>query len=97
MKKQSKVIRLAGMLIALLLASSVIAASAEKIDKESNEALQVFKEAYPALRYSSIRPRATLFFLESSKWELASARKRAKACCELADRRWTITARRPGR
>jgi lipid-binding SYLF domain-containing protein len=45
MKKQSKVIRLGSMLIALLLASSVIAASAEKIDKESNEALQVFKES----------------------------------------------------
>lgn len=44
MKNQSKLKRLGGMLIALLLASSVLAASAEKIDRESDKALQVFRE-----------------------------------------------------
>ena len=44
MKNHRKIIRTCGMLIAVLLTSSVLAASAEKIDKESNKALQVFRE-----------------------------------------------------
>lgn len=44
MNKRNKVIRLGSMLFAMLLASSVIAASAAKIDRESDEALQVFKQ-----------------------------------------------------
>jgi len=44
MKNHRKIIRTCGMLIAVLLTSSVLAASAEKIDRESNKALQVFRE-----------------------------------------------------
>ena len=44
MKNHRKIIRTCGMLIAVLLTSSVLAASAEKIDRESNKALQVFRD-----------------------------------------------------
>lgn len=44
MKNHRKIIRTFGMLIAVLLTSSVLAASAAKIDKESNKALQVFRD-----------------------------------------------------
>jgi lipid-binding SYLF domain-containing protein len=44
MKNHRKIIGTCGMLIAVLLASSVLAASAEKIDRESNKALEVFRE-----------------------------------------------------
>jgi lipid-binding SYLF domain-containing protein len=44
MKNHRKIIRTCGMLIAVLMASSVLAASAEKIDRESNKALEVFRE-----------------------------------------------------
>ena len=44
MKNHRKIIRICGMLIAVLLTSSVLAASAAKIDKESNKALEVFRE-----------------------------------------------------
>ncbi len=44
MNKHSKQFRLGGALVALLLTSSVIAASAAKIDQDSNEALKVFKQ-----------------------------------------------------
>ena len=44
MKSHRKIIRACGMFIAVLLTSSVLAASAEKIDAESNKALQVFRE-----------------------------------------------------
>ena len=44
MKKYNKVIRMASMLVAMLFASTVLAASAAKIDSEANKALQVFKE-----------------------------------------------------
>lgn len=44
MKKQSKIIRMGGMLVALLLTGSVLAASAAKIDRESDKALQVFRD-----------------------------------------------------
>ena len=47
MKKQSKIIRTGSMLIALLLTSSVLAASAEKIDREADKALQVFRDDIP--------------------------------------------------
>ncbi|NCF71986.1 MAG: hypothetical protein GWP67_00655 [Gammaproteobacteria bacterium] len=44
MKNHGKIIRTCGLLIAVLLSSSVLAASAAKIDAESNKALQVFRE-----------------------------------------------------
>ena len=44
MNKQSKQIGIGGMLIALILTGSVFAASAEKIDREADKALQVFKD-----------------------------------------------------
>ncbi len=44
MKKYNKVIRTASMLVAMLFTSTVLAASASKIDSEANKALQVFKE-----------------------------------------------------
>jgi len=44
MKKYDKVIRTTGMFVAMLFASTALAASAAKIDSESNKALQVFKE-----------------------------------------------------
>ena len=44
MKNHRKIIRTCGMLIAVLLTSSVLAASAAKIDAESNKALEVFRE-----------------------------------------------------
>jgi len=44
MKKYNKVIRSASMLIAMLFASTVLAASSSKIDSDANKALQVFKE-----------------------------------------------------
>lgn len=44
MNKQSKLIGIGGMLIALILTGSVLAASAEKIDREADKALQVFKD-----------------------------------------------------
>lgn len=44
MKKYNKAVRTAGMLIAMLFASTVLAASASKIDREANKALQVFKD-----------------------------------------------------
>jgi len=44
MKNHRKIIRTCGMLIAVLLTSSVLAASAAKIDTESNKALEVFRE-----------------------------------------------------
>jgi len=44
MKKYDKIIRTASMLVAMLFASTVLAASAAKIDSEANKALQVFKE-----------------------------------------------------
>ena len=47
MMKQSKFIRTGSILIALLLTSSVLAASAEKIDREADKALQVFRDDIP--------------------------------------------------
>jgi lipid-binding SYLF domain-containing protein len=44
MKNHRKIIRTCSMFIAVLLTSSVLAASAEKIDRESDKALQVFRE-----------------------------------------------------
>ena len=44
MKKFNKVFRTASMLVAMLFASTVLAASASTIDSEANKALQVFKE-----------------------------------------------------
>jgi lipid-binding SYLF domain-containing protein len=44
MKNHRKIIRTCSMLIAVLLTSSVLAASAAKIDRESDKALQVFRE-----------------------------------------------------
>lgn len=44
MKKYSKQLRSTGMLAAMLFAGAVLAASAEKIDRESNKALDVFRE-----------------------------------------------------
>lgn len=44
MKNHRKIIRTCGLLISVLLTSSVLAASAAKIDTESNKALQVFRE-----------------------------------------------------
>jgi len=44
MKNHGKIIRTCGLLIAVLLSSSVLAASAAKIDADSNKALQVFRE-----------------------------------------------------
>jgi lipid-binding SYLF domain-containing protein len=44
MKKTLGVIRSTGAIIAVLLASSVLAASADKIDRESNKALEVFRD-----------------------------------------------------
>jgi lipid-binding SYLF domain-containing protein len=44
MKKYNKVFRITSMLVAMLFASTVLAASASKIDSEANKALQVFKE-----------------------------------------------------
>jgi lipid-binding SYLF domain-containing protein len=44
MKNHRKIIRICSMLIAVLLASSVLAASAAKIDRESDKALQVFRD-----------------------------------------------------
>ena len=44
MKKYSKAVRTVSMLVAMLFASTVLAASASKIDSDANKALQVFKE-----------------------------------------------------
>ncbi len=44
MIKKSKVLRPLTLVAALLFATSVLAASADKINRESNKALQVFKE-----------------------------------------------------
>ena len=44
MKKYNKIIRTTSMLVAMLFASTVLAASASKIDSEANKALQVFKD-----------------------------------------------------
>ena len=44
MNRKIKAIRTGSMLVALLFASSVLAGSASKIDRESNKALEVFKE-----------------------------------------------------
>lgn len=44
MTKYRKILRPLALVGAMLFASSVLAASAEKIDRESNKALQVFKE-----------------------------------------------------
>jgi lipid-binding SYLF domain-containing protein len=44
MKKYNKVIRTTSMLVAMLFASTALAASASKIDSEANKALQVFKD-----------------------------------------------------
>ena len=44
MKKFNKVFRTASLLAAMLFTSTVLAASASKIDSEANKALQVFKE-----------------------------------------------------
>jgi len=44
MKNHGKIIRTCGLLIAVLLSSSVLAASAAKIDTDSKKALQVFRE-----------------------------------------------------
>ena len=44
MKKYSKQLRSTGMLAAMLFAGAVLAASAEKIDRESDKALDVFRE-----------------------------------------------------
>jgi lipid-binding SYLF domain-containing protein len=44
MKKTLGVIRSTGAILAVLLASSVLAASADKIDRESNKALEVFRD-----------------------------------------------------
>lgn len=44
MKKYSKQLRSTGMLATMLFAGAVLAASAEKIDRESNKALDVFRD-----------------------------------------------------
>jgi len=44
MKKYSKAVRTVSMLIAMLFTSTVLAASASKIDSDANKAIQVFKE-----------------------------------------------------
>ena len=44
MKKYSKIIRTSSMLITIFFATTVLAASAAKIDLASNEALDVFRE-----------------------------------------------------
>ena len=44
MKKTLGVVRSTGAILAILLASSVLAASADKIDRESNKALEVFRD-----------------------------------------------------
>jgi len=44
MKKHNKVIRTVSMLVAMLFASTVLAASASKIDSDANKALVVFRE-----------------------------------------------------
>lgn len=44
MKQIKKVTRTGSMLVALLFASSVLAASASKIDREANKALEVFRD-----------------------------------------------------
>ena len=44
MKKYSKAVRTVSLLVAMLFASTVLAASASKIDSDANKALQVFKE-----------------------------------------------------
>ena len=44
MKKYSKQLRSTGMLAAMLFAGAVLAASAEKIDRESDKALDVFRD-----------------------------------------------------
>jgi len=44
MMKHSKILRPLAIVIALLFASSVLAASADKLNRESDKALQVFKE-----------------------------------------------------
>ncbi len=44
MKKYSKLFGAVGMIAAILFSSSVLAASAEKIDSDSNKALQTFRE-----------------------------------------------------
>ncbi len=44
MNRHSKLIRTGSMLVALFLTSTVLAASAAKIDREANEALQVFRD-----------------------------------------------------
>ena len=44
MKKYDKAIRTTSMFVAMLFASTVLAASAAKIDREANKALQVFKD-----------------------------------------------------
>ncbi|MCH7829113.1 MAG: hypothetical protein IIB75_00965 [Proteobacteria bacterium] len=44
MNKYSRLVRSASMIAAILLTSSVLAASAEKIDRESDKALQTFRE-----------------------------------------------------
>lgn len=44
MNKHNRVIRTASMLVAMLFATTVLAASAAKIDREANKALQVFQD-----------------------------------------------------
>ena len=44
MKKYSKQLRSTGMLVVMLFAGAVLAASAEKIDRESDKALDVFRD-----------------------------------------------------
>jgi lipid-binding SYLF domain-containing protein len=44
MKKHNKPVRMASTLVAMLFASTVLAASAAKIDREADKALQVFRE-----------------------------------------------------
>ena len=44
MKKYNKAVRTASMFVAMLFASTVLAASAAKIDSEADKALQVFRE-----------------------------------------------------
>ncbi len=44
MTKHSKVLRPLALVVAILFASSVLAASADKLNRESDKALQVFKE-----------------------------------------------------
>ena len=44
MKTMTRAIRATGMLVTLLLAGAVLAASADKIDRESNKALEVFRD-----------------------------------------------------